>query len=92
MGLSLGLGWVYLSADREDGMWLWRKEHGWLWSNQETWPFLWSHASGDWIYLLIRAKQDPLFFDYSTRSIRTVKIIEPKLIKDSETSSSWMGF
>ena len=61
-----GLGWIYLSADREDGMWLWRKEHGWLWSNQEAWPFLWSHASGDWIYLLIRAKQDPLFFDYST--------------------------
>ena len=39
-----GLGWVYLSADGEDGIWLWRKEHGWLWSNQATWPFLWSHA------------------------------------------------
>ena len=61
-----GLGWVYLSADGEDGIWLWRKEHGWLWSNQATWPFLWSHISGDWIYLLIREKQDPVFFDYST--------------------------
>ena len=61
-----GLGWVYLSSDGEDGIWLWRKEHGWLWSNQETWPFLWSHASGDWIYLLIREIQDPVFFDYST--------------------------
>jgi surface protein len=61
-----GLGWVYLSTDREDGMWLWRKEHGWLWSNQSTWPFLWSHANGDWIYLLIREEQDPVFFDYST--------------------------
>jgi hypothetical protein len=61
-----GLGWVYLSADGEDGIWLWRKEHGWLWSNQATWPFLWNHASGDWIYLLIREEQDPVFFDYST--------------------------
>ncbi|MAH26708.1 MAG: hypothetical protein CMI19_07115 [Opitutae bacterium] len=61
-----GLGWVYLSSDEEDGIWLWRKEHGWLWSNQATWPFLWSHASGDWIYLLIREKQDSVFFDYST--------------------------
>ena len=61
-----GLGWVYLSADGEDGIWLWRKEHGWLWSNQATWPFLWNHAIGDWTYLLIREKQDPVFFDYST--------------------------
>ena len=61
-----GLGWLYLSSDEEDGIWLWRKEHGWLWSNQSTWPFLWNHASGNWIYLLIREKQDPVFFDYST--------------------------
>jgi surface protein len=61
-----GLGWVYLSADGEDGIWLWRKEHGWLWSNQATWPFLWNHTRGDWIYLLIREQQDPVFFDYST--------------------------
>jgi surface protein len=65
-----GLGWVYLSADGEDGIWLWRKEHGWLWSNQATWPFLWSHGHGDWIYLLIRNEQDPVFFDYSTGQYR----------------------
>jgi hypothetical protein len=65
-----GLGWVYLSSDGEDGIWLWRKEHGWLWSNQATWPFLWNHARGDWIYLLIREQQDPVFFDYSTGQYR----------------------
>ncbi|MDA7757098.1 BspA family leucine-rich repeat surface protein, partial [Opitutales bacterium] len=65
-----GLGWVYLSADGEDGIWLWRKEHGWLWSNQATWPFLWNHASGDWIYLLIREEQNLVFFDYSTGQYR----------------------
>jgi len=65
-----GLGWVYLSADGEDGVWLWREEHGWLWSNQATWPFLWNHASGDWIYLLIRNEQGPVFFDYSTGQYR----------------------
>jgi surface protein len=65
-----GLGWVYLSSDGEDGIWLWRKEHGWLWSNQATWPFLWNHTRGDWIYLLIREQQDPVFFDYSTGQYR----------------------
>jgi hypothetical protein len=65
-----GLGWVYLSSDGEDGIWLWRKEHGWLWSNQATWPFLWNHARGDWIYLLIREQQNPIFFDYSTGQYR----------------------
>jgi len=64
------LGWVYLSSDGADGIWLWRKEHGWLWSNQATWPFLWNHASGDWIYLLIREQQNPVFFDYSTGQYR----------------------
>jgi surface protein len=61
-----GLGWVYLSSDGADGIWLWRKEHGWLWSNQATWPFLWNHARGDWVYLLIREQQNSVFFDYST--------------------------
>jgi hypothetical protein len=61
-----GLGWVFLSSDGADGIWLWRKEHDWLWSNQATWPFLWNHTRGDWIYLLIREQQNPVFFDYST--------------------------
>ncbi len=65
-----GLGWVYLSADGEDGVWLWRKDHGWLWCNQATWPFLWSHGSGGWNYLLIREEQDPIFFDYSAGQYR----------------------
>ena len=31
-----GLVWVYLSSDEEDGIWLWRKEHGWLWSKDRN--------------------------------------------------------
>ena len=63
------LGWIYLSPDRNDGYWLWRQENGWLWTNAETWPFLWSHESVDWLYLL-PTKEKALFYDYATGSLR----------------------
>ena len=64
------MGWCNVHSDGTAGLWLWINNYGWLWSNQATWPFLWSHASGDWIYLLVREEQDPVFFDYSTGQYR----------------------
>jgi hypothetical protein len=63
------LGWIYMSPDGNNGYWLWRQENGWLWTNAETWPFLWSHESVDWLYLL-PTKEKTLFYDYATGSLR----------------------
>ena len=60
-----GLGVGNLSADGENGIWLWRKSMaGYGVISNLAIPL--NHASGDWIYLLIREEQDPVFFDYST--------------------------
>ena len=63
------LGWIFMSPDGRAGYWIWRQENGWLWTNSSTWPFLWSHESTDWLYLL-PAKNKALIYDYASGSIK----------------------
>jgi hypothetical protein len=63
------LGWIFMSPDGNDGYWLWRQENGWLWTNSDSWPFLWSHQSAGWLYLL-PVKNKALFYDYGNGSVR----------------------
>ena len=63
------LGWIFMSPDGSAGYWIWRQENGWLWTNSSTWPFLWSHESAEWLYLL-PAKNKALFYDYASGSMR----------------------
>ncbi len=63
------LTWIYMSPDDSTGYWIWRKENGWLWTNSSTWPFLWSHESTGWLYLL-PAKNKALFYDYESRNLK----------------------
>ena len=63
------LGWIFMSPDGSAGYWIWRQENGWLWTNSSTWPFLWSHKSTEWLYLL-PAKNKALFYDYGLGTIR----------------------
>jgi hypothetical protein len=68
-GYHRRLGWIFMSPDGSNGFWLWRQENGWLWTNSSTWPFLWSHQSADWLYLL-PAKNKALFYDYGSEMIK----------------------
>jgi hypothetical protein len=63
------LGWIFMSPDGNQGYWLWRQENGWLWTNSSTWPFLWSHQSTGWLYLL-PVKNQALFYDYGNGSLK----------------------
>jgi hypothetical protein len=63
------LGWIFMSPDGNQGYWLWRQENGWLWTNSSTWPFLWSHQSTGWHYLL-PVKNQALFYDYGNGSLK----------------------
>jgi hypothetical protein len=63
------LGWIFMNPDGNQGYWLWRQENGWLWTNSSTWPFLWSHQSADWLYLLPENNK-ALFYDYATGKLR----------------------
>jgi hypothetical protein len=63
------LGWIFMSPDGNQGYWIWRQENGWLWAKSSTWPFIWSHQSNGWLYLL-PAKNRALFYDYESGSVR----------------------
>ena len=63
-----GLGWIYASSTEDESVWIWREGQGWLWTNQQTWPFLWSDHTGNWLYLIRGKLGPPIFFDYSQNS------------------------
>jgi hypothetical protein len=63
-----GLGWIYTSSTKDESVWLWREGQGWIWTNQQTWPFLWSDQTGNWLYLIRGKIGPPIFFDYSQNS------------------------
>ena len=63
------LEWVYLRGDGKNGFWIWKENFGWLWSNPSSWPFMWSHQSSNWFYLLPQSSSY-LLYDYSTETLR----------------------
>lgn len=63
------LGWIYIQNDNHGGFWIWKPEIGWVWTKADVWPFIWSHDSADWIYL-IPFESEFLFYDYSIGRLR----------------------
>jgi hypothetical protein len=63
------LEWIYMKSDKKRGFWIWHKATGWIWTNPACWPFVWSHDTANWLYL-IPVKSGYLFYDYSTDSLR----------------------
>jgi hypothetical protein len=64
------LGWAYAQPDGKQGLWLWTKEEGWLWTQPGVFPHLWTHRSGNWLYLMGTVGGKPVFHDYATGSVR----------------------
>ena len=65
------LGWLYASAEKKNGVWLWKDDRGWLWTNQSAWPYLWWNKSKNWLYLVPSKPGERIrFYDYSTDSYR----------------------
>ncbi|MDG1355128.1 MAG: DUF5011 domain-containing protein, partial [Opitutales bacterium] len=65
----LELGWLFIEADQQGGYWMWMSNNGWLWTNQDTWPFLWSNETADWLYPVYSGNK-LYFYDYQTESFR----------------------
>ena len=65
------LGWVFISGEQKDGLWMWRETNGWLWTDSQTWPFLWQHDLANWLYLFpSRSGEPPIFYDYGYSKYR----------------------
>ena len=58
------LQWLYAQPDEQNGLWLWKPDHGWLWTQDGVWPFLYHHETGGWLYLVTTEQGESFFFDY----------------------------
>lgn len=56
------LGWAYAVTDGKQGLW--------LWTQPGICPHLWTHRSGNWLYLMGTVGGKPVFHDYATGSVR----------------------
>jgi len=46
------LGWIYFSPVDSRSFWFWKESQGWLWTEEDLWPFMWSHTTSGWLYLI----------------------------------------
>ena len=59
------LGWVFISEEQKEGVWMWTESNGWLWTDPQTWPFLWQHEGAHWLYLFPTPPGlPPILYDY----------------------------
>jgi len=58
------LGWIYVQPDSFGSHWLWIESYGWLWTQETTWPFLYSHDLGTWLYFIKSIDGKPVFYNY----------------------------
>jgi len=64
------LGWAYAHPDGSGGLWLWFRDHHWMWTRSGTYPYLWKHDLGSWLYLLGTRDGKPVFYDHASGSVR----------------------
>ena len=48
--------------------WYYTPEDGWLWTNDETFPFIFRHKDGGWLYFY-GSDEKSFFFDYNKNSV-----------------------
>ena len=63
--LHLGLGWVYPSPAKMEGVWMWKESLGWLWTKPALYPFLYRNRTGGWSYFYGEYQKNRLLFDYT---------------------------
>jgi hypothetical protein len=63
------LGWLFPSANKNQGLWLWNKEHGWQWTDDGVYPYLFRWRDSTWIYFYRRINGRPLFYNASLKRL-----------------------
>ena len=61
------LGWLFLSPDKEDGVWLWNQNQGWLWTKEDVWLSIQASIQ-QLVYFTTTIKGRSVLYDYSSSS------------------------
>ena len=59
------LGWLYAEDSSADKTWLYADKKGWLWTSKEAYPYLYSHDSTNWIYVVKEDDKPTQAYDYN---------------------------
>jgi hypothetical protein len=62
-------GWLYLSSDGVNGLWVWHERRKWLWSTEGLYPHIFQSGPASWIYMLGVFNSKAIFFNYSTNQV-----------------------
>ena len=63
------LGWIYVEAQTDLDIWLWRENSGWHWTAAQIYPYLHRHSDQTWLYLLGNENGQPVFYNATTGKI-----------------------
>ncbi|MDG0964478.1 MAG: hypothetical protein P8O23_05410 [Opitutales bacterium] len=63
------LGWLYTSKEQPSALWLWSSSQEWLWTGPEVYPHLFRNRDGTWIYYIIEAYPQKVFYNQSTKKL-----------------------
>jgi len=61
------LEWIYWS-NSTNGNWIWADGKDWLWISEETFPYLYSDNTNDWVYLSFSEQDLTKVYDFSNES------------------------
>ena len=66
-------GWIYLSADSNNGLWAWFPHRGWVWTQENLYPFLYQINIGDWLYCFISEDGKVFYYSYQSKAFEERK-------------------
>jgi hypothetical protein len=62
-------GWLYASSNQPSFVWLWSPTQKWLWTGPEIYPHIFRNQDGVWMYFILEALPDKVFYNQSTKKL-----------------------
>lgn len=63
------LGWLYTTTEQPSSLWIWSSSQEWMWTGPGVYPHLFRNRDGTWIYYIVEAHPQKVFFNQSSRKM-----------------------
>lgn len=61
-------GWLYLSPDDSDQLFIYDYTLGWLWTRYDAYPFMYRYSQNGWLYYMNRSSTERFYWDFNQKS------------------------